>query len=391
MTYRPEIDGLRALAVLAVMFFHAGFAFCPGGFTGVDVFFVISGYLITSLILVEMQRGSFSLLAFYKRRARRILPALFLVMLVCIPPAILLMPPDNLENFAQSLVATTAFANNILLWHTSGYFALSNDFKPLMHTWSLGVEEQFYLLYPLLLMAAARGKRMGLALLILSLCAGSLVLAQWLAARDWNAAFFLLPARAWELMVGALLALWLQWRPASAIEPLAVRNAAGTFGLLLILFTASPAYTFDDSVGLDLALTVCGTALVIAYAGVDTFPGKLLASAPLRSAGLLSYSAYLWHQPLFAFARLNSDAPPAAIGVRGIDRGRLCARRRDMAVCGATLPQDNRLATRGTRHAWRCARERDCRFGVARGPPFTLPARRFDAGRGCRHRPAIGL
>lgn len=150
MNYRPEIDGLRALAVLPVMLFHAGIQGFHGGHFGVDVFFVISGYLITSIIYSEQRAGTFSLFAFYERRARRILPALYAVMLVCLPIACLLMLPDELENFGESLVATTLFSNNILLWLTSGYWALEVEFKPLLHTWSLGIEEQYYLLFPLL-------------------------------------------------------------------------------------------------------------------------------------------------------------------------------------------------------------------------------------------------
>ena len=166
MDYRREIDGLRALAVLPVILFHAGFEMFSGGFVGVDVFFVISGYLITTIILSELEQGRFSIVNFYERRARRILPALFLVMLVCIPFAWFLFLPGDMKDFSQSLVAVSVFASNILFWHESGYFDTAAELKPLLHTWSLAVEEQYYLLFPLFLMLFWRlGKRWILVLL----------------------------------------------------------------------------------------------------------------------------------------------------------------------------------------------------------------------------------
>ena len=178
-TYRPEIDGLRAVAVLPVVLYHAGLPGFHGGFIGVDIFFVISGYLITRIILAEQAEGCFSLWRFYERRARRILPALFLVAACCLPPAWLWMSPDALQNFGQSLTATVFSANNILLWLTSGYWALEAEFKPLMHSWSLGVEEQFYLLYPLLLIALWRSGVRLIGILLAVLALTSLVLAEF--------------------------------------------------------------------------------------------------------------------------------------------------------------------------------------------------------------------
>ena len=151
MKYRPEIDGLRALAVIPVILVHSGFELFSGGFIGVDLFFVISGYLITTIIIEDIEKKKFSIINFYERRARRILPALFFVMLVCIPFAWAWMLPDPLENFGQSLVASVLFVNNVLLLITSGYWELASEFKPLLHTWSLGVEEQYYLFFPLFL------------------------------------------------------------------------------------------------------------------------------------------------------------------------------------------------------------------------------------------------
>ena len=152
MQYRPEIDGLRALAVVPIMFFHAGFTLFSGGFVGVDIFFVISGYLITSLILSEMDRGEFSLVEFYKRRARRILPILFFVMAICIPFALVILIPHDMQEFSQSLFAVSIFSSNFFFWLESGYFDAAGELKPLLHTWSLAVEEQFYIVFPLALM-----------------------------------------------------------------------------------------------------------------------------------------------------------------------------------------------------------------------------------------------
>ena len=153
MKYRPEIDGLRALAVIPVILFHAGFDLLSGGFIGVDVFFVISGYLITTILIDDLENKRFSIINFYERRARRILPALFFVMLLCIPFAWMWMLPDALENFGQSLVSTSLFSNNILLMLTSAdYWELKAVYKPLLHTWSLAVEEQYYIIFPIFLL-----------------------------------------------------------------------------------------------------------------------------------------------------------------------------------------------------------------------------------------------
>jgi peptidoglycan/LPS O-acetylase OafA/YrhL len=199
MKYRAEIDGLRALAVLPVILFHAGFEWFSGGFVGVDVFFVISGYLITTIIISEMADGKFSIINFYERRARRILPALFFVMAACLPFAWFWLAPTHLKNFGQSLAAVSTFSSNILFWWESGYFDTAAELKPLLHTWSLAVEEQFYLLFPLLLMITWRlGVRWILTLLaLLFLC--SLALAHWGAYNYPTASFYMLPTRGWEL------------------------------------------------------------------------------------------------------------------------------------------------------------------------------------------------
>ena len=204
MRYRPEIDGLRAIAVLPVILFHAGFTFIGGGFIGVDVFFVISGYLITSIIIEDLENNKFSLWSFYERRARRILPALFLVIFVCIPFAWIWMSQAQLKDFSQSLIAVSFFVSNFLFWRESGYFDTVVEEKPLLHTWSLAVEEQFYIVFPILLIFLwGFGKRKTFWFIMI-LSAISLLISQ-LGWRNFEVAnFYLAPSRAWELFSGSM-------------------------------------------------------------------------------------------------------------------------------------------------------------------------------------------
>lgn len=209
MKYRREIDGLRALAVVPVILFHAGFQFFSGGFIGVDIFFVISGYLITTIIIAELDTKSFSIIKFYERRARRILPALFLVLFTCIPFAWLWLFPPDMKKFSQSLIAVSTFSSNIFFGFTGGYFDPAAELNPLLHTWSLAVEEQFYVFFPVfLLLTWGLGKRNILILLSLVFVV-SLVLAQIYVFKQPVAAFYLLPSRGWELLVGAFVAFYL--------------------------------------------------------------------------------------------------------------------------------------------------------------------------------------
>jgi len=209
MNYRREIDGIRALAVIPVIFFHAGFSLFSGGYVGVDVFFVISGYLITGIVMAEVTRGTFSIADFYERRIRRILPALFLVVVVCVPVAFLVLLPADLKEFGQSLIAVATFSSNVFFWSQSGYFHGAAELKPLLHTWSLAVEEQFYVLFPLLLLFMWRWGRKWTVAILLTLAVASLLLAEWGALNKPIATFFLLPTRAWELLLGSLVAFYI--------------------------------------------------------------------------------------------------------------------------------------------------------------------------------------
>lgn len=302
MKYRSEIDGLRAIAVVPVILFHAGFETFSGGFVGVDVFFVISGYLITSLILLEVEQGRFSIINFYERRARRILPALFLVMLVCIPFGWLVLPAPDMKDFSKSLVAVSLFASNILFWRQSGYFDTAAELKPLLHTWSLAVEEQYYVLFPLCLLLAWRlGKRWMLILLVLGGLL-SLALAQWGSLANPSAAFFLLPTRGWELLLGAVAAAYLS-RSSQPAVPRLIAEVGGTLGLVLIAY-AVLAYRNDTPFpGLYALVPTIGALLIILFATQQTSVGRFIGNRAFAGIGLISYSAYLWHQPLFVFDR----------------------------------------------------------------------------------------
>ena len=302
MEYRRDIDGLRAVAVVPVILFHAGFQTFSGGFIGVDVFFVISGYLITSNILSEKSAGTFSLLTFYERRARRILPALFLVMLACLPFAWLWLLPQDLKSFSQSFVAVSIFASNFLFWRTSGYFDASAELKPLLHTWSLGVEEQFYILFPLLLMFTWRfGKRWIFAMLALTAVV-SFAFSQIIVVKDEMFAFFMLPTRAWELLFGGLIAFYLAGNSRFSVSSF-TSQVASAAGLLLLGFYVFAFDKYTSFSGVNALAAPCAAALVIVFATRQTIAGRLLASRPCVGIGLVSYSAYLWHQPLLAFAR----------------------------------------------------------------------------------------
>jgi peptidoglycan/LPS O-acetylase OafA/YrhL len=307
MKYRREIDGLRAVAVLPVIFFHAGFSVFSGGYIGVDVFFVISGYLITSILISELEQGKFSIARFYERRARRILPALFFVMLACLPFSWLFMNSIQMKDFAQSLVAVVFFGSNILFWLESGYFSADAELKPLLHTWSLAVEEQYYLLFPIFLLLAWRFGLNKVFWSVVVIAAISLLLSEWGWRNKPTANFYLAPTRAWELLAGSLCAFLTVGRTLKS------NNVLSTVGLAAIVFAI---FGFDENTpfpGVYALVPVFGTALIILFGKQGTWVAKLLSMPPFVGIGLISYSAYLWHQPLFAFARLRSVTEPSHV------------------------------------------------------------------------------
>jgi peptidoglycan/LPS O-acetylase OafA/YrhL len=305
LNYRPEIDGLRAFAIIPVVLFHAGIDWLSGGYLGVDIFFVISGYLITALILREKEAGSFALLNFWERRARRILPALFCMVLICIPLGWLLFLPKELWEFQESVGSVALFLSNHLFLDQSGYFDNAAERKPLLHTWSLAVEEQFYLLFPLLSLALWRS-RLTFLIVISIVVVSSLVLAQWLSVEKPAAAFYLLPTRAWELGIGSLLAIWLYNRADYQSVSDTVASVAAIGGLILIV-SCFYFYTPETpSPSLYTLVPVLGAALVIAGSNSHNAVGRFLGLPLFVGVGLISFSLYLWHQPIFAFARVQS-------------------------------------------------------------------------------------
>lgn len=309
MRYRPEIDGLRAVAVIAVMFFHAGFECFSGGFAGVDIFFVISGYLIGSLIYQQLIDKQFKLVTFYERRCRRILPALFLVMIVTTPFASVLLPPDDLKNFAQSLVAVTTFSSNVLFWLESGYFDTASELKPMLHTWSLAIEEQFYLLFPLFMIAIWRVRSHLVVTLFVLICL-SLSIAQIHSVSSPSSVFFLLPFRAWELLLGVLTGIIMHNNNVQRIH-IYLCQCLSLVGMCSIIASFILLTSRTPFPGLYALPPTVGTVLVIAFTTPKTFIYRFLTLKPMLFMGLISYSTYLWHQPIFALVRSYSLSPPS--------------------------------------------------------------------------------
>lgn len=299
LAYRPDIDGLRAVAVVPVILFHAGAQWLPGGFVGVDIFFVISGYLISAIILREVGQGSFTFAGFYERRIRRIIPALLVMLLVTVAIFQIVALPDQAAGAAKSGIAALLSLSNFYFWRETGYFAPAAEFLPLLHTWSLAVEEQFYLLFPPVLLIITRLRwDVRKTLLIGTLLAFAVSL--WLSANKPSVAYFLLPARAWELGLGAVLA-------AGVVPPLrgaVLRELAPVAGLAAIvvsLFTVRSNMAFPGWVALAPCL---GSALIIHDGGRSWLANNVLAARPAVFVGLLSYSLYLWHWPILAAIRV---------------------------------------------------------------------------------------
>ncbi|MFJ4197195.1 acyltransferase family protein [Pseudomonas sp. NPDC089534] len=315
LAYRRDIDGLRAVAVIAVVLFHFGVPGFTGGFVGVDVFFVISGYLITSIIWNQRQAGRFSFVDFWARRARRILPALFAMILAVLAVGWFLLAPKDYEELGRSVRYQVMFVSNLLFMRQDGYFDVASDLKPLLHTWSLAVEEQFYILFPLLLtLLSGRLKHWRLALFGVLLV--SFGLSVWAVSQHPEKAFFLLPMRAWELLAGAMLAV----APKSAwrLKPMAAQGLS-LLGLALILLAV---FAYDKATpfpGVAALLPVLGVvALILANGHRQTWVGELLSSRVMVGLGLVSYSWYLWHWPVFVFSRYASVDEPGVFDTLGL-------------------------------------------------------------------------
>jgi len=301
LTYRPDIDGLRAIAVLSVIAFHVGVLHVSGGFIGVDVFFVISGYLISSIIFSEIEASRFSIAAFYERRIRRIFPALFAMLLVYSVFAYIFLLPGELINFGKSLLATTLSGSNFYFWKESGYFDHRNA-DPLLHTWSLAVEEQFYILFPVFLLLARHFLPRRLRSLVAGLFFCSLILSAVVVSKNPDAAFYLPWTRAWELMLGTLVAL-------GVFPPLRqawLRGLVAALGIGMILYANyffSPHTVFPGP----SALVPCLGSVLIIGSGVSgkSLVHDLLSWRPLVFIGLISYSLYLWHWPVIIVYRMG--------------------------------------------------------------------------------------
>ena len=298
--YRPDIDGLRAVAVLSVIFFHSGIPLFSGGYVGVDIFFIISGYLITTIIVREIANNNFSISKFYERRFRRILPALTVVIVTTLSIGLLLLTPDGVISLGKSAIATTLFSSNILFYFESGYFDSAADMKPLLHTWSLAVEEQYYIFFPLLLIFIAKVDtkhylKWFLILGILSLAA-CLILTKLYP----SIAFYWIPTRAWELFIGSILALHVIPTPNKRI----LREIYSLVGITMIMYSVFQYSSETSFPGIAAILPTVGTALIIlAGTGGPSLVSIGLSLRPVVFIGLISYSLYLWHWPIIVYTK----------------------------------------------------------------------------------------
>ncbi|MFS1702779.1 acyltransferase family protein [Alteromonas sp. AMM-1] len=314
MKYRKDIDGLRALAVLPVLIFHAQLGFFEGGFLGVDVFFVISGFLITSILVEEISQKTFTFANFYERRVRRLLPALIFMTAVTSVLAYQFMITVDLQGYGNSLFAMSLFSSNIFFWMDSGYFDRVADLKPMLHTWSLAVEEQYYFFFPLVLLVVLRWFPKLLTLTVLIILVFSLSLATWGATNAPDANFYLLPTRAWELMFGSLASI-LIFNNVQLLEKLRAGNVLKNTALVVLIICL---FTFDESLPHPSLLTlipVLATLVLIVIPAQQSFAHQILTLRPMVFIGLISYSLYLWHQPLLVFQRYISAKPNPVISV----------------------------------------------------------------------------
>jgi peptidoglycan/LPS O-acetylase OafA/YrhL len=300
LAHRADIDGLRAVAILPILLLHCGIAQLRGGFVGVDIFFVISGYLITGIIEREAASRSFTLIAFYRRRIVRILPALAVMMAIVLALGCAVMLPNPIRDMGRSAAATSLFVSNFYFWSTSDYFAAGSDAKPFIHTWSLAVEEQFYLFFPLILVALRRLPRRALVRIVAGAALASLACGAWLAIAAPSAGFFLLPARVFELMAGALVALGaLPTIRSARARDLLCLAALALIGISCIVTSSGWPFPVPFAIP-----PVLGATVLLAY-GETAVTARILSWTPARAIGLISYSLYLWHRPVIAFYQMQ--------------------------------------------------------------------------------------
>lgn len=311
MKYRADIDGLRSVAIIPVVLYHAGISMFSGGFVGVDVFFVISGYLITSIILSDIDKDRFTITNFYFRRVKRIFPALYLLFIFTSVFCLFFYMPADLKAYGKSLFGSVFFISNVVFWREKGYFEAASELKPLLHTWSLSVEEQFYIFYPVMMLLLAKYFRKRYVSAVFVVFTMSFLLCLWGTVKYSSASFFLLPTRAWELMIGCLLALGFFPKTGNV----KLLNLLSASGIILIFYSV---FSFDSETKFPgfMALIPCaGTALII-YSGcfvsassdnAKPIINKILSFKPFVIVGLISYSLYLWHWVLFAFRNYYKD------------------------------------------------------------------------------------
>ena len=312
ISYRPEIDGLRTIAVVAVVLYHAQITIMgqqpfKGGFIGVDIFFVISGYLITSIIVKELiNTGSFSFKHFYERRIRRILPALLIVMLVSIPLAWMYLIPTSIIDFSKSIFYSLGFSSNFY-FHYSGqeYGAVSGLLKPFLYTWSLSVEEQFYIIFPLILFLTCKYFKKYLIHILIVGFITSLGLAEWTSRNYPSVSFYFLHTRVWELLAGSILA-YFEITCGNRSKNKTLNIILPKVGFLLIILTIIFFKLYFSHPSLYTLIPIIGVCLIIWFSEKDEFITKILSTKIFVGIGLISYSLYLWHFPIFAFARIKN-------------------------------------------------------------------------------------
>ena len=310
--YRADIQGLRALAIVPVVIYHAAPAWAPGGFVGVDVFFVISGFLITRILMRELETGNFSIARFYERRVRRLFPALYLMLAAVVLGGIFLLPPDAFSDLGKATGATAGFVSNLYFWRSSGYFDAASELKPLLHTWSLAVEEQFYLLFPIFLWLIYRAFRRHLGIALWVCAIASLAIAVWQAGARPLDGFYLPVGRAYELLIGAIVAA----APLPRIRDARLADTLSIIGIAMIVASIA-AFRADMHFPGAAALLPCVGSALLLHLGADRevppLGGRLLSLPILVFVGSISYSLYLWHWPVLVYIRYAALGEPGPL------------------------------------------------------------------------------